>query len=160
VILLTVGMQLGFDRLIRAIDELAPHLPMPVLAQTGMGAYTPHHMEVRPRIAPVEFDALARDAALIVSHAGIGTVLTARRLGKPIVLFPRRAALGEHRNDHQVATARQLQGRPGILLAFEEAELPPSIESAMRFPPVAFAPSPELEKLTRTVRDFIGGETV
>jgi len=29
VILVTVGMQLGFDRLVRAMDELAPALQLP-----------------------------------------------------------------------------------------------------------------------------------
>jgi UDP-N-acetylglucosamine transferase subunit ALG13 len=116
-------MQLGFDRLIEAIDRLAPELGMPVIAQTGKGTYRPQHMQARTMISPAEFEKLMRDARLIVSHAGIGTVLTAARCGKPVLLMPRRADLGEHRNDHQLSTVRNLTGRVGILVAMDESEL-------------------------------------
>ena len=86
-------MQLGFDRLIEGMDSIAPELGLPVIAQTGNGTYRPRHMEARPRIAPAEFEALVQQCRLIVSHAGIGTVLTAARFAKPIILVPRRAAL-------------------------------------------------------------------
>lgn len=130
-IIVTVGMQLGFDRLIAAMDDIAPTLGMPVIAQTGKGSYTPRNMEARAKIAPSEFEALVADARLIVAHAGIGTVLTAARCAKPIVLMPRRADLGEHRNDHQLATARKLAGRPGIVVANDATELPARINEGL-----------------------------
>ena len=71
-ILLTVGTQLPFDRFVRLVDDIAPTLPMPVLAQIGTGRFHPAHMEWRDFIGPVEFEALVRDCAFIVSHAGIG----------------------------------------------------------------------------------------
>ena len=118
-ILVTVGTQLPFDRLIRHIDDIAPKLGQPVMAQTGSGGYRPVNCEFRESFAPVEFDTVFRQARVIVSHAGIGTVLTAQRLGKPIIVFPRRAAFGEHRNDHQLASCAQLAGRPGVSVAAE-----------------------------------------
>lgn len=130
-ILVTVGMQLGFDRLITAMDKLAPDLGMPVIAQTGKGTYQPQHMAARARIAPAEFETLVGQCRLIVSHAGIGTVLTAARCEKPILLMPRRASLGEHRNDHQRATVSKLAGRPGILVAQDETELPARIAEGL-----------------------------
>ncbi|MGO8484848.1 hypothetical protein AB9F39_37290, partial [Rhizobium leguminosarum] len=36
---------------------------------------------------------------------------------------PRQAALGEHRNDHQLATVSQLVGRPGIYVAHPDDDL-------------------------------------
>ncbi len=130
-ILVTVGMQLGFDRLIAAMDRLAPDLGMTVIAQTGKGTFKPQHMEARAKIAPAQFEALVGQSRLIVSHAGIGTVLTAARCGRPIVLVPRRANLGEHRNDHQLATVGKLAGRPGILVAQDETELPARIADGL-----------------------------
>lgn len=132
-IIVTVGMQLGFDRLIKAMDALAPTLGMPVIAQTGEGSYQTHNMEARAKIASAGFEALLGDARLIVSHAGIGTVLTAARCKKPILLVPRRADLGEHRNDHQLATVRKLAGRPGILVAQDETGLQEQIAAALAF---------------------------
>jgi hypothetical protein len=38
----------------------------------------------------------------------MGTILTAAELGKPLILMPRRAKFGEHRNDHQQDTVREM----------------------------------------------------
>lgn len=122
-ILVTVGTQLPFDRLIKAVDAFAKELTKPVLAQIGKGSYTPQNMKWIKNIEPADFDKVFRDATVIVSHAGIGTVLTAKRFGKPIILVPRQASLGEHRNDHQLATVSQLEGRPGIYIAHTDEEL-------------------------------------
>lgn len=122
-ILVTVGTQLPFDRLIRLIDEIAPDLSEPVLAQNGNSKYKPQNIEAIATIRPEEFQLLIKQARLIVSHAGIGTVLTAQRHCKPLVLVPRLAKFGEHRNDHQSATVRALRSRPGIYVAETDAEL-------------------------------------
>lgn len=71
-ILVTVGMQLGFDRLIRAMDELAPSLGMEVIAQTGKGSYVPANMTAREKIGPGEFEELIQRSRLIVSTLGSG----------------------------------------------------------------------------------------
>ncbi|WP_379923405.1 glycosyltransferase [Erythrobacter sp. R86502] len=156
-IVVTVGMQLGFDRLIAAMDDLAPRLGMPVIAQTGKGDYRPRNMEARVKIAPAEFETLVEQARLIVSHAGIGTVLTAARCAKPIVLFPRRADLGEHRNDHQLATVRKLAGRPGILVAQDEAALADRISEGLALKDHAAAQSATAHALHGALGAFIEG---
>jgi UDP-N-acetylglucosamine transferase subunit ALG13 len=155
VIIVTVGMQLGFDRLIRAMDTLAPTLGMPIIAQTGKGTYRPRNMEARTKIAPAEFEILVGEARLIVAHAGIGTVLTAARCTKPILLMPRRANLEEHRNDHQLATVRKLAGRPGILVAMDETELPERIEEGLALRDHAAAQSPTARQLHAALAAFI-----
>lgn len=154
-IIVTVGMQLGFDRLIEAMDAIAPDQGMPVIAQTGKGAYRPRNMEARVKIAPAEFETLVRDARLIVAHAGIGTVLTAARCGKPIVLMPRRAALGEHRNDHQMATVGKLAGRPGILVAADARELAPRIAEGLALTDWSAAQSATARQLHQALAAFI-----
>jgi UDP-N-acetylglucosamine transferase subunit ALG13 len=62
-------------------------------------------------------------ADAIVAHAGIGTILTALELGKPVLVMPRRAKFGEHRNDHQLATARRFAELGRVSVAFDETEL-------------------------------------
>jgi UDP-N-acetylglucosamine transferase subunit ALG13 len=148
-------MQLGFDRMVAAMDALAPGLGMPVIAQTGRGSYVPKHMEARPKIAPAEFETLMREARLIVSHAGIGTVLTAARCGRPVVLLPRRADLGEHRNDHQMATVRNLGGRTGILIAMDEGELGARIAEGLALQEKAMVQSGTSRQLHSALAAFI-----
>lgn len=122
-IFLTVGTQLPFDRLTAAVDRLAPLLRQDVFAQIGRATYVPRNFPAAINMAPPEFEQRFAAAGLIVAHAGIGTVLKAQQHGKPLILFPRRAAHGEHRNDHQLATCAQLRGKPGVYIADTEAEL-------------------------------------
>ena len=154
-ILVTVGMQLAFDRLIKAVDDIAPELGMPVVAQTGKGVYKARNIRTIESIAPTDFDGLIRETRLIVAHAGIGTVLTAQKFSKPILLFPRRAALGEHRNDHQLATVAQLKGRPGVIVVEKESELREGIAAGLTLDLVETPPVPKREMLRQSLRSFI-----
>ena len=159
-ILVTVGMQLGFDRLIEAMDRLAPDLNTAVIAQTGKGRYVPRNMEAHEKIEPARFEPMFKSAEVIVSHAGIGSVLTAARYAKPIVLLPRRASLNEHRNDHQMATVRKLEGRPGILIAQDESELAERIREAQALGEAPQQQAPSIQQLHNALADFIEGRIV
>jgi len=100
-----------------------------VVAQIGPTAYRASNIKTYRFLEPTEFRRHIEEADFIVSHAGMGTIITALELGKPVVVMPRRADLLEHRNDHQIATARRfiLQGR--IKVAFSERELAEELDS-------------------------------
>ncbi|MCY2966473.1 MAG: glycosyltransferase [Planctomycetota bacterium] len=123
-IFVTIGTQLPFDRLIRAVDEWAGAKPgREVVAQTGRGKYEPRHIRCLETVEPTEFQRLVRESQFIVAHAGMGTILSALEIGKPVVLLPRLAAHGEHRNDHQLATAERFGVRPLVRVARDETAL-------------------------------------
>jgi UDP-N-acetylglucosamine transferase subunit ALG13 len=141
-IFVTIGSMFPFDRLIRAMDAWAaaaategpggPGGPGPVdlVAQIGEGSYRPAHMRWVKSLERADYARTVMEAELVVAHAGMGSVITAGEHGKPIVLLPRRAGLGEHTNDHQVDTARWLRGRPGLFVADAETDLPAAIAAA------------------------------
>jgi UDP-N-acetylglucosamine transferase subunit ALG13 len=58
-----------------------------------------------------ELEDAMREADVVVSHAGVGSALTALRCGKCPVLVPRSAALHEHVDDHQAQIAIELERR-------------------------------------------------
>jgi len=153
VILVTTGTQLPFPRLVAAMDRLVPTLGERVVAQVGPDAATYPNLETHATLAPEVFVALFRDARLVVAHAGIGTVLSARRHAKPLILMPRRHRLGEHRNDHQVATAEALQGRQGLYLAWDEGDLGELLKIRDTLAPMHDALGPKAVALT----SFIAG---
>jgi UDP-N-acetylglucosamine transferase subunit ALG13 len=107
VIFLTVGTQLPFDRLVEAVDEWAATAGEDVFAQIGPTALRPRHIEYVQFVSAAECANRMQAASYIVAHAGMGTILMALQLGKPLLVMPRRADLGEHRNDHQRANARR-----------------------------------------------------
>ncbi len=123
-IFVAVGTQLPFDRLVRTIDEWAGKAPgRDVFAQIANGVYTPQHIEWARSILPTEFQASLERCQLLVAHAGIGSILSALELGKPVIVLPRQAALGEHRNDHQLATAKRFGARGMVRVAQDETDL-------------------------------------
>lgn len=106
----TVGTQLPFDRLLLALDTWAALNPsVPVLAQTGRTSRAYANLTTVPQMDQARFTAAVTQARVVVAHAGMGTILTALELGKPLILMPRRADLGEHRNDHQRDTAAEMR---------------------------------------------------
>ena len=122
-VLVAVGTQLAFDRLVDEMDRLAPTLGVPVIAQAGPGRGGWDGLVWAASYPATAFLNLAANAHVIVGHTGIGMLLTARAHGRPAILMPRRAALGEHRNEHQLATARALEGRPGVAIAWTAGEI-------------------------------------
>ena len=94
-----------------------------MLAQIGDGGFEPRHMPWVSKLDRADYPRRG-GGELVVAHAGMGTVITAGEHGKPIVLLPRRAPLGEHNNDHQADTALWLAPGPDLLVADAEAALP------------------------------------
>lgn len=136
-IFVTVGSMFPFDRLIGAADTWAEANPgEEVLAQIGTGT-PPRHMSWVRRMDQDAFTRTVRDAEIVVAHAGMGTVITAGRFGKPLVLLPRDVDLGEHNTSHQVATANWLKSRPGIHVAANTGELAGCIAAARKGPAVS-----------------------
>lgn len=128
-IFVTVGTQLAFDRLVDAVDAWAGANPTEeVIGQIGPSTLARHNMQCSPFVSPKEADANFRRASLIVAHAGMGSILTALRFQKPILIMPRKAELGEHRNDHQWATAKWLGSRPGVTVAWDADELTAALD--------------------------------
>jgi UDP-N-acetylglucosamine transferase subunit ALG13 len=129
VIFVTVGTQLPFDRLVDAVDRWAGAGPdRDVVAQTNATSLRPRHVEHHEHLSPGECRDLTMAADAIVAHAGMGTILTALELGKPLVIMPRSAALGEHRNEHQLATAQRFADLGRVRVAFDAEQLLPILD--------------------------------
>jgi UDP-N-acetylglucosamine transferase subunit ALG13 len=136
-IFVTVGMQLPFDRLMKAMDDwcAVSGRGREVFGQTchlGRENYAPKNFAHVEELASDEFMNRLSEAQVIVSHAGMGTIISALMLSKPIILLPRRAALGEQRNDHQLATVQEFAARPGVVISKTEAELPGVLDRILK----------------------------
>lgn len=137
-IFVTVGTwRLGYNRLLKAVDELVSHgvIDEEVIGQTGYSSYRPTNMKVTEFCSPAEFRNMISKARMVISHAGMGTIIETLQQRKALVAVPRRRSLGEADNDHQLATAKQLEGEGKILVAYEVSELPVKLEQAKSFVP-------------------------
>jgi exopolysaccharide biosynthesis glucuronosyltransferase PssE len=155
VILVTVGTQLPFDRLVEAVDHWAGWTSFsPVFAQIGASRYHPRNMQWARFLGTEEFRSRLEQATVIVSHAGIGSLLAAIEAQKPLIVLPRLASLGEQRNDHQLATARWLSQLSGISVVRDTVELFAALGHADRGRPDVIRAEASSE-LLGTVREFI-----
>lgn len=157
-ILVTVGGQLPFDRLIRSVDEWAKGAgASDVFAQIGAGEYTPSALQWERFLSPADFLERLKQADAVIGHAGVGTVLTCLELRKPVLVFPRRAQFREHRSDHQLGTARYFAERGHVLAAFSEAELREKIDWLCEHGKPGTPPSPASPELIQRIRAHVRG---
>jgi UDP-N-acetylglucosamine transferase subunit ALG13 len=119
----TIGTQAPFDRFVKMLDDIAPELGEEIVVQTIRSQYQAKNIKVIGFIQPDKFNDYFSKARLIVAHAGMGTILTALNMGKPIIIVPRIASLGEHRNDHQIATAMRMDELGAVYVAYDEKQL-------------------------------------
>jgi len=113
-ILVTVGTHNhGFERLVKAMDELAAGLDEPVIIQYGSSAYVPRHAERFQWASGQQMEQLTQAARVIVTHAAAGSILMALFCEKPLVVVPRLRRFDEHIDDHQrqLAAALDAQGK-------------------------------------------------
>lgn len=133
-IFVTVGTQLGFDRLIKAVERWnVENNSFDITYQIGDGKYKPRIGDVYKYISPEKVNDLQVQSELVIGHAGVGTILTRLEINKPIVIMPRLYQFGEHRNDHQLATSKRLLSEEGVFVAFNESELDEKIHQALRY---------------------------
>lgn len=155
-IFLTVGSADPFDRMVRAVDEWAASRGRKdVFAQIGKGRYQPRYIQAVPFLSPAEFRERVRAARLLVAHAGMGSIITALEAGRPMIIMPKLARFGEHRNDHQVATAKRLGQREGIIVAWDENDLATKLDGELRLCTPTIIPPVASMQLIGAIREFI-----
>lgn len=127
-IFVTVGTErFPFDRLICAVDELHDVLHgEPVFMQIGCSVYTPSCPYER-FLSYEKFRSKIREARIVVSHAGAGTLLMCAELGKVPVMMVRKQCFGEHVDDHQQMLAERMVERGLIFQADNPEQLQQSI---------------------------------
>jgi UDP-N-acetylglucosamine transferase subunit ALG13 len=124
VIFVTAGTQLPFDRLVEAIDGIAgEYNDVKFVVQALTSKYKAKNVEVVHFLSTAEFASNLNDAQLIISHAGMGTIISALVNKIPIIVMPRLFAHNEHRNDHQLGTAKQMDLGGYVHVAYDSEGL-------------------------------------
>ncbi len=164
-IFVTVGSQLPFPRLVRAVEAWAKGAGRDdVFFQVGDTDDAPIGFRSARGLGPAEFEAEIARASMVVGHAGTGTLMAALSAGKPVVMLARRAALSETRNDHQVTTVDRFGGRPAVFATVDESEVGELIEAALRAEPHGgsavgnHATGPLVDRLRSFLNEHMGAD--
>ena len=95
------------------MDEIAPLIPSETVMQRGYSKYLPKNTKYFHFVSMNKAIEYIQKSELVVSHAGIGTIILCKEYGIPILILPRRKGYGEHMNDHQMEIAKALEEEKG-----------------------------------------------
>lgn len=138
-ILICVGAsEYRFDRLLKIIDHLCESKIIngkDIIAQIGFTTYKPKYYHGFDLISREDFQKYVDQADLIIAHAGTGCVLPPLKLGKKVIVFPRREKYNEHLDDHQLELCEVLASAGYVMKAETEEELKKCIRCIDEFKP-------------------------
>lgn len=135
-ILITLGTQdKSFERLLKAVDEQIEqgNIQDKVIVQAGYTSYTSKNMEVFDYIDREQFAELLKQANLIITHGGAGTIMTALKAGKKVIGAARLAKYGEHHNDHQTQILESFDEQGCLIYCEDLNELGKAIQKSETF---------------------------
>lgn len=122
-IFVTVGTHdKPFDRLLHSADGFAATTDENVVMQIGGSSFKPKHADQFAFVDQMGMEEWLIRARVIVTHGGAGSVLSALKHGKPLVVVPRRREFGEVLDDHQIELATALDNS-GMAVAVMEVNL-------------------------------------
>ncbi len=117
ILVLTGFHPVPFDRLISAMDEIAGQIEEEVVIQCGESKIEIKHAKYMKYAGFKDNEELIKSARIVVSHAGVGTILDCKRLHRKLAVVPRRMELGESYDDHQYEIAETLGGKHRVMVA-------------------------------------------
>ncbi len=155
-ILVTLGTQdKTFERLLKAIDKQIQkgNIKDKVVVQSGFTKYESDNMEIFDLIPMKTFDKLIDEADLIITHGGVGSILSAIRKNKKVIAIPRLSKYKEHTNDHQKQIVDEFVSKGYILTCKDLNKIDETIKEIKKFKPQEYKSSNE--QMINIINDFI-----
>mgnify|MGYP004457583129 FL=1 len=140
-ILVTLGTQdKNFVRLLEKIDQLINNglIKDKVIVQAGFTKYNSENMEIFDLIPQDEFNDLMDKADIIITHGGVGNIISALEKNKKVIAVPRLAKYGEHINDHQTQIIAKFNALGYIIGLQDVDELDDAVKQIKKFKPKKF----------------------
>ena len=140
-ILVTLGTQdKNFVRLLEKIDQLINNglIKDKVIVQAGSTKYNSENMEIFDLISQDEFNDLMDKADIIITHGGVGNIISALEKNKKVIAVPRLAKYGEHINDHQTQIIAKFNALGYIIGLQDVDELDDAVKQIKKFKPKKF----------------------
>ena len=117
-----------FDRLLSELERVDGAEPMVV--QHGPSMLRPAGATCFEYVSFPRLVELIREARVVVTHAGVGTILVALKNGKRPLVVPRLVRYGEAVDDHQLDLGRRLAEQGLVVLVEDPTDLPQAVAAA------------------------------
>lgn len=126
-----------FERLMKNIDLQIEkgNITGEVIVQAGSTEYQSDNMKIFDLIPMDKFNQLMEEAELVITHGGVGSILSALRANKKVIAVARLKKYGEHENDHQLQIIEEFSKLGYILPCNNLDNLPTALENIKNFEP-------------------------
>ena len=143
------------NRLLEQIDKLieSKEISQDVFAQIGHSTYKPKNFCFADFLNKDEFEKKMSDCDLLITHSGVGTIISGIDKNKKIIVYPRLKKYGEHIDDHQLEIAEAFAGKNYVLLCAEDDNLKEIIEKSEKFKFEKYISHNKV--ILKTINDFI-----
>ncbi len=155
-IFVTLGTQdKSFKRLLEAVDNeiKKDNIKEKVIVQAGYTKYDSKNMEIFDLLDKDDFDKYIKECDLLITHGGVGSILTGLKNNKKVIACPRLAKYNEHMNDHQIQIIERFT-ESGYILPYNEGDdLGEIIKNSKDFKPVKYKSN--THNMVKIIKNFI-----
>lgn len=158
-IFVTLGTQdKSFKRLLDtiALEIEKGNIKEEVIVQAGFTKYQSEKMKIVESLSKDEFEKTMRDASLVITHGGVGSILTALKYNKKVIAVPRLVKYNEHTNDHQKEIVNEFSKKGYILALKDLTKFDKVLEKSKNFKPKKYESNKN--HFNKAIADFIDND--
>lgn len=155
-ILVLLGTQNNsFHRLLEEIDRLIEKevIKDKVIVQSGYTNYNSDRMEIIDFIPKEEIAKYRNDADVIITHGGVGSIVSSVKENKKVIAVPRLHQYAEHVNNHQKEIVELFNQKGYIIGLNDVSELEEAIKRIKGFKPIKYEQNND--RMLQIISDFI-----
>lgn len=123
-----------FSRLIHALNRLIEegiYQPSDIVMQSQINKVKPL-FKIYTLLPVEEFEQYMKEAEVVISHAGVNSIISCMKLHKPLLITPRQVSFGEHVDNHQVEIASLMADKFEVTVDYDLDNLKQTLEIAKR----------------------------
>ena len=124
-----------------------------IIVQAGYTKFQSHRMRIIDLMSKEQLEKFQDEADLIITHGGVGSIISSVEKGKKVIAVPRMHEYGEHVNNHQKEIVKDFNDK-GYIIGIEKVEdLKQAIIKSKDFEPKKYQPNNE--KMLEIIENFI-----
>ena len=124
-----------------------------VVVQEGYTKFQSKDMEIHTQVPKDKLQELIKKADLIITHGGVGSIISAITEGKKVIAVPRLKKYNEHVNDHQLDIIDSFNEKGYIIGIHEVEELEGALKKVPEFKPQKYIQN--TGKIIKIIEKFI-----
>jgi UDP-N-acetylglucosamine transferase subunit ALG13 len=132
--------EMPFTRPLQEIDRACKRgiIKEPVVVQCGRTVYQSEHLELVPFYDKAELELMYERASVVISQAGVGSIMLGLKKAKKVIGIARLAKYDEHIDDHQLEILDVFSKSGAVLSWNGTGDLEQVLASAVSFVPAGY----------------------